>query len=68
MSDRNLEDTNEVQTQGSDNRRHQLRTLLVNAAGEARQTRQTPIFTAMVVAPVARTTRERVTKLLSAAG
>ena len=69
MSDRILEETNQVQTQGSDNRRRQLRTLLVNAAGEARQTRQTPIFTAMVVAPVeARTTRERVTKLLSAAG
>lgn len=68
MSDRILEQSNQVQTQGGDNRRHQLRTLLVTAAGDARQTRQTPIFTAMVVQPARRTTRERVTMLLSAAG
>jgi hypothetical protein len=68
MSDRILEE-NEVQAQGSDNRRHKLRTLLVTAAGEARQTRQTPIFNALIVPPpVRRTTRERVTMLLSAAG
>jgi hypothetical protein len=68
MSDRISEDTNEVLTPGSDNRRHQLRTLLLLAAGEARQTRQTPIFNAAVVSSVRRTTRERVTMLLSAAG
>jgi hypothetical protein len=69
MSDRISEQTNQVQTHGSDNRRHQLRTLLVTAAGEARQTRQTPIFTAVPVAPPARRTlRQRLTMLFSAAG
>jgi hypothetical protein len=68
MSDRISEQSNEVRTQGSDNRRHQLRTLLVTAAGEARQTRQTPIFSGVIVRSVRPTTRERVTMLLSAAG
>lgn len=68
MSDRILEETNEVRTPGSDNRRHQLRTLLLVAAGDARQTRQTPIFTTAIASSVRRTTRERVTMLLSAAG
>ena len=67
MSDRISEQTSDVRTQGSDNRRRQLRTLLLAAAGEARQTRQTPIFTAAIAHPV-RTTRDRVTMLLSAAG
>ncbi|HEY4133311.1 MAG TPA: hypothetical protein VGM50_22020 [Gemmatimonadaceae bacterium] len=63
-----MEQSNEVRAQGNDSRRRQLRTLLVTAAGDARQTRQTPIFTA-VIAPAARpSTRERVTMLLSAAG
>jgi hypothetical protein len=68
MSERILEQTNEGRTQGGDNRRHQLRALLLSAAGEARETRQTPIFNAVVVRSIQRTTRERVTMLLSAAG
>jgi hypothetical protein len=69
MSDRISEETNEVRTPGSDSRRHQLRTLLLTAAGDARQTRQTPIFNAAIVAsPVRRTIRDRIAKLLSAAG
>ena len=68
MSDRISEQTNEVRTPGNESRRHQLRTLLLTAAGDARQTRQTPIFSAAVVSAVQRTTRERVTMLLSAAG
>jgi hypothetical protein len=68
MSDRLLDETNEVRTPGSDNRRHKLRALLLTAAGEARQTRQTPIFNVAIASSVRRTTRERVTMLLSAAG
>lgn len=68
MSDRILEETSEVRTAGNDARRHQLRNLLLTAAGDARQTRQTPIFNATIASSVRRTTRERVTKLLSAAG
>lgn len=68
MSDRISDQSTEVRTQGSDARRHQLRALLVSAAGDARQTRQTPIFNAVVVRPVRPSTRERLTMLLSAAG
>jgi hypothetical protein len=68
MSDRMSNETYDAQAMGSDNRRHQLRALLLNAAGEARQTRQTPIFNAAIVREVRGTTRERVTMLLSAAG
>jgi hypothetical protein len=67
MSDRSSERTNEGRTQGNDSRRRQLRALLLNAAGDARQTRQTPIFTATIVRPVRRTIRERIAMLLSAA-
>jgi hypothetical protein len=67
MSDHISERTNDGRTQGTESRRRQLRTLLLNAAGDARQTRQTPIFTAAVVRPVRRTIRERIASLLSAA-
>lgn len=67
MSDHSSERTNDGRIQGTDSRRRQLRTLLLNAAGDARQTRQTPIFTAAVVQPTRRTIRERIARLLSAA-
>lgn len=68
MSDQGSERTNDSNAQGTDSRRRQLRSLLLNAAGDARQTRQTPIFTAAaVVRPARRTIRERIAMLLSAA-
>lgn len=67
MSDHTAERTNDGHAQGNESRRRQLRNLLLNAAGDARQTRQTPIFTAAVVRPVRRTIRERIAMLLSAA-
>jgi hypothetical protein len=67
MSDHMSERTNDGRAQGNESRRRQLRTMLLNAAGDARQTRQTPIFTTTIVQPVRRTIRERIAMLLSAA-
>ena len=67
MSDHISERTNDGHPQGNESRRRQLRAMLLSAAGDARQTRQTPIFTATIVRPVRRTIRERIAMLLSAA-
>lgn len=63
ISDRNADNHG----QGAESRRRQLRALLLNSADDARQIRQTPIFTAEVVRPTRRTIRERIAMLLSAA-
>ena len=67
MSDHMSDQTNDGRAQGTESRRRQLRAMLLSAAGDARQTRQTPIFTATIVRPVRRTIRERIAMLLSAA-
>ena len=54
--------------EGHDGRRRELRTLLLNAADTARQTRRIRHLTARVTRPVGRAVRDRVSMLLSAAG
>jgi hypothetical protein len=65
MSEQISESPNKGQAHGA-RRRQQLRTLLLNAADTARQTRQTPLFSAQVPAqPVGLRIRDRIARLLN---
>lgn len=70
MSDRNFAHVSmdRSQSEGTDGRRRELRTLLLNAADAARQTRRMRLFAGRVGRPMGRAIRDRVSMLLSAAG
>jgi hypothetical protein len=68
MSDQGFARQVTDRTDGADGRRHQLRTLLLNAADTARQTRRVTNLAARAARPVGRAIRDRVSMLLSAAG
>jgi hypothetical protein len=68
MSDRHGLHANSSSGEGAEGRRRQLRTLLLNAADAARQTRRIPEIAGRIAQPVGRAVRDRVSMLISAAG
>ena len=68
MPDQNVARPLSDNVDGAEQRRRQLRALLLSAADAARQGRRIPELAGRVARPVGRAIRDRVSMLLSAAG